>query len=1439
MVRWWITAVVVMVMGASGPAVAQASSQSSTDKGFKHDVDLQEPETGQEFVLHSKGRVASMVELDKIPQVKRVACVGDRLIVRMTDTTPARDWRVGQVVVGGPEWGCNATHHNGFRAQAIYVKLVTISFPLDSEVAMHHTQAGPFDMVEEANIYFHYDPGLKTHPSLTPSSLAEKKHRFRRSLSNIVSNILDHIDWSANLSATLPFTLGPSDRGESSNGSEPLTLALHKSWGQKNLTVTRGQSAQEVKDDFVLLVDSLDGESELTYTFDLVIRNVDGAPQIVKYINQYDLQTSLEADARVSVEQEMGVTFNVTLGRSPTQQQLLRVPLIRPRGGDPPLPPVYLTVTYSSVSMAAVSAYSAGKGSVSTAFNASGFVTASQKLDPVTKLGSDATSRDWSVETQKQNLRSPYRTHVDFSIYQKLFFSSAVSWHYNDVDIELSPPMEVTVRPEVRIRSSSLGLSRCVSSSVTVDAHIHMGRADFRADAFGLHLWDIPLQPGMTRDLHLIDGDLGQGCDARCHGPSHVTGRGMNASQQMMVPFGRQDAAFNRLRAFTGNQVHFHDPAASATWCGAPGTPCHPCSPQHATTNTPALMTCATRLMTSRAVAALTVLADLVSSEWPDRTLQVLEAWDEPTSEQPAGAHGEQSLHKAGRALALGLGDSVTGAELERLAQLAVCAGFELVELLLNETKVEVGVAEDGWSEPDPEQEERKSDFWDGMKTLDVSGLWPSCSKAPVLTEGDTWPQGDPVLRCGPANRPLHRGHRDHMDSLIHWNLNEASLTFEAEGQATEWCGYPSRPCRDTCDTISDDLEPWSWCSTRMMTPRLALRLRKLQKLAEKKNIGIHVVQAFTETSQNQSASTTLYHEGRAVKLTSNPSGQLGQLASLAVCAGFDAVSFTSSAFIEGFVKAQAGYSAVLASYFEGPSYATVSPLGVDDSEYRYPVSLSEESVVTRLLDGGVPPDTPVSQHFRLRDVTSSDRRYFRLDPSLLECLELAEEDFPGTIEVIRDSVYRTRSENVRRNMDLRHPEELWRYQAGQAVEVRPAGTLSSERLLALATSILRECPALVRLQMRAVGLGCHSDRLYVDLRPLVAGHERVYVMVWEGEEGEEVEGTGYCQYVRHLQRSMIEGGPVVQSMPDIACRDRGLDPGLEFLSFQFGQQGHCSVEGQEAFCSHSRADRQKAADDLKRLLTSAAGHGRLVSHVLHALVRDCLVDLCGGCAGVGPVFDQKVRACSRLVHYYARRAATPLPPDLTNTTAFYNTHARRSTLHELACGHGSVCVVNTPLHSLFAPTVTARYYPDHKKPLERPLFAADVNPTPLLELVSQELAFRAKGKVVVYIEAEGDVYALRNIIKVLMVHNQNVSLVEFHVAPTADTDLVTSSIQRKLEAWSGLACPRFSRFALTPFVVVAMDTERHRRSAELSIPRNKATAKIYDWELEWLDKMF
>lgn len=60
----------------------------------------------------------------------------------------------------------------------------------------------------------------------------------------------------------------------------------------------------------------------------------------------------------------------------------------------------------------------------------------------------------------------------------------------------------------------------------------------------------------------------------------------------------------------------------------------------------------------------------------------------------------------------------------------------------------------------------------------------------------------------------------------------------------------------------------------------------------------------------------------------------------------------------------------------------------------------------------------------------------------LLNCLK----------QILHNSVYRSRSVNFLQNLDTRHEEEKWRFQAGLAMSIRPAGGSNPDSLLALAT---------------------------------------------------------------------------------------------------------------------------------------------------------------------------------------------------------------------------------------------------------------------------------------------------------------------------------------------------------------------------------------------------
>ena len=64
-------------------------------------------------------------------------------------------------------------------------------------------------------------------------------------------------------------------------------------------------------------------------------------------------------------------------------------------------------------------------------------------------------------------------------------------------------------------------------------------------------------------------------------------------------------------------------------------------------------------------------------------------------------------------------------------------------------------------------------------------------------------------------------------------------------------------------------------------------------------------------------------------------------------------------------------------------------------------------------------------------------------------------------------------------------------------------------------------------------------------------------------------------------------------------------------------------------------------------------------------------------------------------------------------------------------------------------PLVSSRYRPNVTSSQEFMLFSSEQNPVPILELVEQEMAYRASGKVKVFIEDDKDVSSLRHVLKV------------------------------------------------------------------------------------------
>eukprot|EP00118_Oscarella_pearsei_P028999 m.3444 g.3444 ORF g.3444 m.3444 type:complete len:736 (+) comp9384_c0_seq2:31-2238(+) len=177
--------------------------------------------------------------------------------------------------------------------------------------------------------------------------------------------------------------------------------------------------------------------------------------------------------------------------------------------------------------------------------------------------------------------------------------------------------------------------------------------------------------------------------------------------ERRLTRFDDDDEKFNLVQ-YLGEDVVFVNEENTNTWCGNETRLCVNCENGQpaATDERKNVDQCADRLMTGRLHSRLKVLQRLAAKKWPKRKtifpmlrsfpvffsgrVRVSEAWEEPTSTDPAGIHPLASLHYEGRSARLDIsidilpGISVPDRDtdvslLTRLGGLAVCAGFDHV----------------------------------------------------------------------------------------------------------------------------------------------------------------------------------------------------------------------------------------------------------------------------------------------------------------------------------------------------------------------------------------------------------------------------------------------------------------------------------------------------------------------------------------------------------------------------------------------------------------------------------------------------------------------------------------------------------------------------------------------------------------------------------------
>ncbi|XP_021358220.1 uncharacterized protein LOC110453568 [Mizuhopecten yessoensis] len=1001
-----------------------------------------------------------------------------------------------------------------------------------------------------------------------------------------------------------------------------------------------------------------------------------------------------------------------------------------------------------------------------------------------------------------------------------------IGWSLRDITMEFGAPYEIQLNQHIKTDASVEDTTYCTTSVSEMTGSWRHTENRLDVDAFDIHIWDVLLESDQKANTSICKEEIVQKCRANCADPvvSDHSGSAMETvCGELETPIDRHSSDFSRLKELFGSLITFPDKDSDSEWCGQPGTPCSRCDDEGNST-------CANRLLTAQMAATVTRLAKFVKSEWADRSLVLLEGWSEPTSQYPNGKYGDSSLHYEGRAAKVGVSvpanssDGSTSLEdhpdiVNRLLELTSCAGFAFYAVTSETDKNSIDTC---LKKPvTPERRRRREASREELEDTEKQRFLDKLSNL-VLRSKQTpsshfntysmYPKDKAVIDIlGPVDEKFAVDNNAQMKRMMQYPL--ANVSFPPEGPANSACGTTTRRCRD-CKTYDVRDDPWDWCLTRTMTPRMALRLRRLSILSTGQ-LAVVVPQ------EQDDADVMKYgNVGRALRLkTATATLTQKSLANLAISAGFDFIALSGTLTVDVFVRDQAGYWATLEVY-PRLSMLHVNPPSSDVEDYK-PIFVKSESAetISGIVDG-INDKLHISDNYIVSDFKPFDKRYFRVDLRLLECLEEVTSDLGSRLQILTS--YKTRSMNDE-NIEGRHDEEKIFYTRGQAVQIKgySIGDKTSHDLTTIASSLIKTCVPALTLKQMTLSIGCHATFLYVDVREKEGD---ISVNFWNAGN------DPLHNSVKRLVEVHQKGGVLVQSKnTGTKCSRQPL--GTEAFYIKYGDSD-CTPGGYYAnFCD----DTKKHREDLSASLVSHlwSGAQALSKPKLAGQTNACLVNNCGGCIGKGDVWNRKLHACFGLLKMITDATASPFP-DMTDTSAFFNTENHDSKIQSLACHDDSVCIENLPLFSHFITTVNKKYRPFEDKTIEEMLFGPGDNPSPLLDMLEQEMAYRVRGHVRVYIETKDDLSALDQVLKILMVYNKNVTELSVEIINESLRDFTRLRMQKKIEKWSNSVCPSLSRQVIAPYTISPIPEVRTRRSIELSKHRNKRKAQMRNWELEW-----
>lgn len=1409
---------------ASSAHVSGNVSGNDGDLEFNNDRQLVEEETGGILQLQSHGKLTKIVDLDEAPCIKRILCRGNSIYVALNTTdgaVPAIQWQDGQLVVS-KRWQCNYKVTTP-ESYTVYAIVEAVKQPKDYFVELVAREAGPLDMLEEASVTVHYQQG--------PKPLRRKR---------FISKALDAIDWKASFVSDIPFNEVETE------AEKPISLYKQKGVADAELDTEKDVPFTN-STHFLFRCRACHGHSQISYVFELKVKKVDKKPQVLKYMMHLEVASTIEQRLSMDVADEISLTKTGTLWQEgPTT--IFETNLIEFKK----LEPVVLRVTSSGQANLEMMAKMREETHYSVDFTASGNTVITQTFENGEPTVNEISTYNWTVVNNAEHLEAYRNVNATFAVFQNMTIAPKISWAQKDVDFNLGPPIKLSIRPKINLLSTTDGTKRCASSSIVVDSNVTVAETDFSFDAWeykGFHNWSVVLMQRLSAErLTVLNQTMLSQCRADCKGQVvHDVRTTTEACGEPGERIVRGDNNFNqRLEQLVGDYILFaSEEAISSSWCGSHGKPCQPCLTKATEDITNA---CADRLVNSDLATSLTRLAKFVEAEWGSRKVLVANAWDEPTSLFPNGKHGENSIYNEGRAADIDLTtpnpdtSSLQSIAIEmdnniitRFHELATCSNFQHVNPKSGENALRVCVGKKPATHLQKRallsRTRRSGDVHQPsvraiLETVGsaIEGVLSEVTPPAGLSQGASYPADKTMEQvCGEGTGIVSQDNVERMKRLVEYPLD--NIEFLPEGPSDTWCGVETRRCRSCASSVEDKYgseyvtDTWNWCGTRTMSMRMAVRLQRLAVLTNNK-ISVTKPQV---TGATDADILELFEEGRAVLIEPIPGLTMAELTSWAKFAGFDYVRFMSPTFIEVCVKPQDGLNAQAVMFPMSTLTAVPTPLD-DEYEYAYPSEHVHEMRRPLLFDVSTTTNE-LSEHFKVRDFQYPGAKYLRIDTHLVELLELAYDDFPDGFHIIRGSAYRPRSVTLD-NVEGRHEKERFRFQMGQAVELKPNGLVNCDTLFALGISLMK-AGRTVQQQRLGIGIGTKRDRLYFQVWSMALNESSP--VFWDS-------GNALLfEKFKMVQDQIKKGGFIISAKSDReACATPVLGKKYFYFNFDLEEEGDCSTTPeQEAFCTESEDARREHSEAFMTNLISAAGRDQLKRSDIEPDIEDCLIKPCGGCSEAGKLWNDKVVACTKLIQNYIAHASVPFQP-LRDRVSIFNTENLKSTVHGEACAEPRVCLENTQIHSFLEHLLLESKYYHEKSP--EAVFGVD-NPSPLFDIVEQELAYRAEGHVDVFIDGTKDIFALSNALKIIMMYNKNVTDVTYRIDPAVNKIDVTTSLQEKLEEWSTSVCPHWSRIAVTPYKVEVISHERKKRSVENSEGRNQKMHRMKRFEVEWLLK--